>query len=123
MVLRATSHTLLLGLTLSLLAVPFKLYISITSGLETGISKCSQNKRNTHKLNKTNKPWFDQECHKKRKQFFRIKNRLKKSKSFHDRAALNNETKAYKKFINKKSHIYNKNLHKKLRDLKSSKPK
>ena len=97
--------------------------ISVKSGLETGISKCPQNKRNPHKLNKTNKPWFDQECHEKRKQFFRIKNRLKKSKSFHDKAALNNETKAYKKFINKKSHIYNKNLHKKLRDLKSSKPK
>ena len=97
--------------------------ISITAGLETGISKRLACNRNSQKSGKDNKPWFDNECQKKRKHYIRIRNRLKKRKSFLDIATLKNESKIYKKFINKKRHTFNKNLHVKLRELKSTKPK
>merc|ERR1711872_213406 len=97
--------------------------ICITSGLETGLSKRIACNRNGKKNCKENKPWFDNECQKKRKHYIRIRNRLKKRKSFLDIATLKNESKIYKKIINKKRHTFNKNLHNKLRELKSTKPK
>ena len=97
--------------------------ISTTSGINTGISKQAKNSRNNQKTNKVNKPWFDQECLEKIRQFKRIKERLRKSRSYSDREALKTEYKLYKNVINRKRNIYNKNLHKELRNLKSSKPK
>ena len=72
---------------------------------------------------KQNKPWFDQDCHIKRKQYIRIKNRLKTNESPQEKAAFKDETKSYKKFLNKKRHTFNKSLHNKLRHPKSTKPK
>ena len=97
--------------------------IGILPGLNTGISKPIAPRNKSNKQNKINKPWFDHECREKRRNYFRIKNRLRKSKSFQDIAALKNETKSYKKFINRKYHKFNKNLHKKLRELKSTNPR
>ena len=91
--------------------------------METGISKPIVFNQRRPKPAKQNKPWFDPECHTKRKQYIKIKNRLRKSKSFQDISVLKTEAKAYKRFINRKRHIYNKNLHKKIRNLKSTKPK
>ena len=56
--------------------------ISIEAGLETGISKHTTNNNSTTKPKKQNKPWFDRDCHLKRKQYIRIKNRLKRIKSY-----------------------------------------
>ena len=97
--------------------------ISIEAGLETGISKHTTNNNSTTKPKKQNKPWFDRDCHLKRKQYIRIKNRLKRVKSNQNEETLKHENKLYKKFINKKRNIYNKKLHKKLRNLRSSNPK
>ena len=97
--------------------------ISIMAGLETGLSKQIISITNNQKKDKENKPWFDNECQKKRKHYIKIRNRLKKRKSFQDVATLKNESKSYKKFINKKRHEFNKTLHNKLRELKSTKPK
>ena len=97
--------------------------IPLKAGRETGISKQISTTNRDPNPTKQNESWFDHECHMKRKHYFKIKNRLKRSKSFQDIAALKNEAKAYKRFINKKRHIFNKNLHKKQRNLKSSKPK
>ena len=73
---------------------------------------------------KNNKPWFDSECRAKRKHFLQIKRKLirKKTKSQSDTEKLSHEAKTYKKFIQMKSNLYNKNLHEKLRNLKGSKP-
>ena len=57
------------------------------------------------------------------RRFKRIKERLRKSKSYSDREALNTEFKLYRNFINGKRNIYNRNMHKELRDYKSNKPK
>ena len=85
--------------------------IPLKAGQEIGISKqISTTNRNPNPTNQ-NKSWFDHECHMKRKHYFKIKNRLRRSKSFQDIAALKNEAKAYKRFINRKRHIFYKNLH------------
>ena len=97
--------------------------LCILPGLETGMSKRISNTRNRNTSKNNNKPWFDHECSEKRTHYFRIKNRLKKSKSFQNIAALKNANKSYKKLINRKIHLFNKSLHRKLRDLKSSNPK
>ena len=97
--------------------------ISIEAGIETGISKHTTNNNSTTKPKKQNKPWFDHDCHLKRKQYIRIKNRLKRIESNQTEETLKHENKVYKKFINKKRNIYNKKLHKKLRNLRSSNPK
>ena len=46
------------------------------------------------------------------RRFKRIKERLRKSKSYSDREALNTEFKLYRNFINGKRNIYNRNMHK-----------
>ena len=97
--------------------------ISIKAGLDTGISKQIKINNKAPRPKKQNKPWFDHDCHLKRKQYIRFKNRLRKSKSLQDEATFKNETKSYKKYLSKKIHMFNKNLHTKLRNLKSSKPK
>ena len=53
----------------------------------------------------------------------RIKNRLKKIKTVQSINELNTRTKEYKKYINKTSAKYYKQLHKDLRNLKKNKPK
>ena len=68
-------------------------------------------------------PWFDHDCHMKKKQFSLHKNRFKRRQNEQNEEAFKSEYKSYRKFINKKRHNFNKNLHKKLRNLKSSKPK
>ena len=67
--------------------------ISIMAGLETGISKQVVNNGRPSRPKKQNKPWFDYDSHIKRKQYLRIKNRLRKSKSSQDKAAFKEETK------------------------------
>ena len=97
--------------------------ISITAGLEAGMSKQITNNSRALRPKKQNKPWFDHECNMKRKQYIKIKNRLRKRKSPQEEESFKDETKSYKKFINKKRHAFNKSLHNKLRNLKSTKPK
>ena len=97
--------------------------MGIQAGKDTGISKQITNNNNNPRARKQNKPWFDHDCLLKRKQYIRVKNRLKRIKKTQNEEALKAENKSYKKFINKKRHMYNKKLHKTLRNLKSSKPK
>ena len=82
--------------------------IPISAGLEIGISKQIINTGNTKEAKKENKPWFDRECQIRRDLYIKIRNRLKKVKSFQNIAALKNESKAYKKFMNRKRHTFNK---------------
>ena len=82
--------------------------IPITAGLESGLAKQITNNRNFKEPKSDNKPWFDRECQIRRDLYTKIRNRLKKRKSFQDIAALRNESKAYKKFINRKRHLFNK---------------
>ena len=76
--------------------------IPINAGLEINISKQVINNSNCNETKKENKPWFDRECQIRRGLYIRIRNRLRKVKSFQNIAALKNESKAYKKFMNRK---------------------
>ena len=82
--------------------------VSLTSGIETGLSKQTTNNKNVKEPKNENKPWFDRECQIRRGIYIKIRNRLRKRKSFQDIAALRNESKSYKKFMNRKRHIFNK---------------
>ena len=70
-----------------------------------------------------NKPWFNRECIAERQEYFRVKNRLKRVKTDEAKAELKARSREYKKFIRKSIKTYNKDFHKKLRNLKNSKPK
>ena len=98
--------------------------VSIMAGINTNISKkATNNKRpqKNKKNRKNDKPWFDNECRAKRKHSLQIKRRIirKNTKSQTDTKMLNHEAKTYKKFIQMKTNLYNKNLHDKLRNLKT----
>ena len=98
----------------------------VEPALKMGISKLyNTNYNNNFKPHKRkmNKPWFDKECIEKRKKYFRVKNKLRKSKSYRDRLILKNENKLYKKLIRFKLSKYCKDIHNKLRLLKSKNPK
>ena len=69
----------------------------------------------------TSKPWFDIECQKRRSDYYKIKNRLKKIEG--SETKLKTEGKKYAKFIQAKIKKYHKHLNKKLRNLKSTNPK
>ncbi len=93
------------------------------------INICKPAKSGTYRQNKrrtnisTSKPWFDKECEAKRKEYFRIKNRLKKTKTHEAQMQLKAMSKVYKSHLKKTMKRYNKDLQKKLRNLKTSNPK
>ena len=68
-----------------------------------------------------NKPWFDINCKNKRNEYFRIKNKLKKSKANDHRLKV--ESKKYKNFIRNTSRRYFKKFHADIRNLKTKDPK
>ena len=99
--------------------------ISINAGIKTNISKKITGNA-APKINpKANKPWFDHECREKRKNFLQLKRRLlrRKIKTQNDTETLDSEARVYKNFIRRKINLYNKNLHDKLRNLKTNNSK
>ena len=98
--------------------------IYLRPAIEIGISKKIMiGNANEYKSKKTNKAWFDKDCVNKRKHFFKIKNKLKKSKSRRNDLILDREERIYRKFIRYKKNLFCKNIHDKLRSLKSKNPK
>lgn len=69
------------------------------------------------------KPWFDKECFLQRKQYLRIKNRLKRKHDAESVVKMRLEAAKYKKALKQKTKAYYKNLSKKLRNLKSNNAK
>ena len=68
-------------------------------------------------------PWFDKECERKRKDFFRAKNRLKFSKCKKTKEDIHEKSKVYKKQLRTSFHKYQSKFIKKLKSLKSKDPK
>ena len=66
---------------------------------------------------------FDKECAKSRTEYFRVKKRLKKTRSTELQSELRNISKAYKRKIRSTSKKYYKSLNRKLRNLRSSNSK
>ena len=79
-------------------------------------------KKQTQSTSKT-KPWFDPNCKALRKEYFRVKNRLKRRKTEESRLELKARAKEYKRFIKSTTKSYRRKLHQTLRNLKKSKPK
>ena len=85
--------------------------------------KSNSNPVNIKKLKKQNKPWFDKNCQSRRIDYIKVKNKLKKIKNVVSQTELKLKATEYKKIIKKTLKTYNKELHKKLRNLKVTKPR
>ena len=69
------------------------------------------------------KPWFNQACKERRKQFFQAKAVYCKDKTDVNRNAKHIASRNYKKEINKQHKLYFKDFVNKLRNMKSKNPK
>ena len=96
--------------------------ILLKPSIDCGLSKNNKSNKNLNnkKVNQ-NKPWFDINCKNKRNEYFRIRNRLKKSNANDDRLKI--ESKKYKNFIRNVSRRFFKNFHADIRNFKAKDPK
>jgi hypothetical protein len=71
--------------------------------------------------------WFDKKCEEKRKIFFKAKNAIRKAKTDEEKKLcqenLDQKSKEYKKFIASHQKLFNKQLHKQLRELHRHNPR
>ena len=79
-----------------------------------------QNSNNRNKSKKNDPPWFNPELIKKRKEYYRVKNKLKR-KGF--KKLSHQKAKEFKKLVKQQEKMYYKNLNDKIRKLKSSNSK
>ena len=91
--------------------------LGMTNKINLGFKKSNAKKTKVHK------PGFDNECIRKRANFFKVKNRLKKCQNDIDKNRLKLAGKEYRVFIRCKMRNYFKQFHKEIRDLKSNNPK
>ena len=70
-----------------------------------------------------NKLWFNEECSEKRKQFYRVKNNYKTRVCTANKEIMNQKSKIYSLSMKAAYKEYHNDLHKMLRNLKSSDPK
>ena len=100
--------------------------IIINAASESGMLKekkvykdCTKNNKNC----KSKKPWFNQECYEKRKDYHKAKCYNWRVKTADSRNNLNRCSKVYKKVINKQYNEYRKTFIHKLRNLNHNDPK
>ena len=98
------------------------------AGVETGITKiynqCNPVKKNNTTMQKNRKrPWFDNACLQKRKEFFMAKNAFKKSQTTENKLIMAEKSKTYRMAMREASKTYHRDLHNNLRNLKSNNPK
>ena len=86
------------------------------SGAYTERKRQNDKKSNSNK----NKPWMDQEFYSKRKEYYRVKNKLKRIGS---KSMCNKESREFKKFVKLKKKNYHDQLNKKIRTLRSNNSK
>jgi hypothetical protein len=94
----------------------------IDTGKKVGISKEIMFKKQTRNISKfeksKRKPWFNNDCKKKRAEYFKLKRLVKKNPRKY--AEFKQASKVYKKLIKTTSRNYFKNIHSTLRHLKCS---
>ncbi len=97
------------------------------AGSSTGIIKTlssdSSFNKNRLKRNSPCQPWFNKECNTGRKLLYKAKHQCRKKRSEESEATVKFCGKKYKAEIKQARNSYNKEVHKKLRNLKSSNPK
>ena len=78
------------------------------------------NSKKNGEIKKKSPPWFDKECVEKRRDYYKMKNYLKRKGA---KAVCNKKAKEFKKFIKNKEKCYFKQLNMKIRSLRSSNSK
>ena len=92
--------------------------ILVTPARRIGIEK--KIRYNPNKERKVHKPWFDNECKKYRKDYYRSKQKLKRKSDIKELRA---RAKLYRNFMRQKSNNYYTDLHQHLRHAKKATPK
>ena len=87
---------------------------------DVGACKSTKIKAKQSMKQSVSQPWFNDECHKERKQYLKIKNKLKRNGC---KSMANKETKKYKKFMKLQERKYHIELNKKIRYLRSNNAK
>ena len=105
-----------------------KITVSVANVITGAAKKCDMIKhcqvnRNRSKPKAACKPWFDSDCKSLRKEYFRSKHRYRYVKTQENYDCLINNSKRYKKEINSKLRLYNKQVVQKLKSLKACDPK
>jgi hypothetical protein len=96
--------------------------VMINAASKSGLIKDSKH-RNRSLPCKQNKPWFNSDCWKMRKEYHRAKNFHRRNKSVDSFNKLRSSSKNYKKEINKQFRKYKEIFASKLRNLKNTQPK
>ena len=100
--------------------------ILIEPAKQVGLCKRVQLSKPKPRLNPL-KPWFDEACERNRRIFFKAKDKIWTAKTPFELDKCSDEIrqkgKEYKTFISNRQKIFNKNLHKNLRDLKKRNPR
>ena len=100
--------------------------IIIEPAKQVGLCKKIRKSNKTPRVN-PRKSWFNEACETSRRNYFKAKNSIWKSKSIPEKNQcvenMKEKGKEYKQFISKVQKDYSKNLHKNLRDLKKRHPR
>ena len=98
--------------------------VLINGAKATGMAKPKTNRRHERKKKRFNKPWFDNSCRIKRKQYTKAKNRsIRNSQDVRLKDEAKQKAKEYKKHTRKKDREYKNQLADKLRNMKANDPK
>jgi hypothetical protein len=93
----------------------------IGTALKSGVYKKYRNKKVENcKPKKRSQPWYDEECKSKRREYYKIKNALKRSG---EKSMSYKKAKEFKAFIKSKEKSYFKELNRKIRSLRSKNSK
>ena len=99
-------------------------YVLINGAKATGMAKPKTNRRHERKKKRFNKPWFDNSCRIKRKQYTKAKNRsIRNKQDVRLKDEAKQKAKEYKKHTRKKDREYKNQLADKLRNMKANDPK
>jgi hypothetical protein len=85
--------------------------IFLTSSQEAGMTRTFGSKANRPRKKAEHKPWFNQECTDRRKDYLRCKRKVKKHKAQESIQQLDAIAKDYKRFIRQTSRRYYKRIH------------
>ena len=100
--------------------------ILIEPAQQVGLCKKIRSKKSNPRKS-PNKSWFNSECEKKRKQFFKAKNALRKAKTEVEKkdcsTKMDQESTEYRQFISSHQKEFTRALHKNLRELHRHNPK
>jgi hypothetical protein len=95
----------------------------ISTGINSGMTRKITIRPNQNSRQRVNKPYFTKECASRRREYYKAKKHHRQVKNVDTKNILTMASKQYKKTLLTAHNKFHKNLHQKLRNLKSQNPK